>query len=55
MPLPSVTARSLYFLHALGRPGSAKAPAATYDVTYTNGAARRIWVRSSQEIALWWG
>jgi hypothetical protein len=55
VPLAGVTARSLYFLHTLGRPGNGKAPAATYEVTYADGAAERIWVRGGQEIALWWG
>jgi len=55
VPVGNRKARSLYFLHALGRGGGASAVAGAYDIVYVDDTVERLWIRDRREIGLWWG
>jgi hypothetical protein len=55
IPVPNLKGRSLYFLHAMAHSAGPHAVVGLYDVTYEDGATRRIYVRNNHEIGLWWG
>ncbi len=55
VPVPSLLAQSVYFLHATGHSVPRGGVAGYYDVDYADGTTERIHVCSGREIQLWWG
>ena len=55
IPVPSIKAKSLYFMHATSVGRAPHTVVGSYEILYADGLSHRIWLRTQHEISHWWG
>ncbi|NLF38815.1 hypothetical protein GX586_05180 [bacterium] len=55
VPVPNITAKSVYFMQCLTSGVPADAVAAICDIVYADGTVERTFMRRNHEINSWWG